>query len=294
MIIFLLSSSYIENTIIPNLEYLMGVNISEIVLLKENHTESEFAKLATVRVKLFNNIYEALTYSDLIIIDAGTVENSKINSCIKIAKMNKKIYHIINLTQAGDVLILPDEKIKSVPLIFIITLGEFHQSPSFELSINEMFNNCKVPFYQDFSPVTRSIIANFQNNHILNPLIQKSISNSNFKVAIRTINERSIKQICDNVYFVDMINDLQPDYIALICENNLLNDDDYKNILQYRFNRRINLILHSDYISIYWGGTKCPILKTNDFHISLSSREKNNVLKDIFNSITFPDRVQVL
>lgn len=297
MILFLISSSYIENTLITNLDYLLGIDISEIILLKENHIESEFSKITKIKITLFNSVDEAVNYSDMIIIikPYGS-ENCKYESIVSKIQKKDKMYHFIDLNQLDTNSYNLNNNIEVetdvVPTIAIISIGQFNQIQNLELYLNRVFNEKNIRFYQEFSANSNILLNKFKKQKILNSKINNHINLKGYEIAFKTIITDSITGAIDDIELINSIHKMSPDFVILMCENNVKEFTDSLEFLQYRLNKRFDLILYSDYISVSWDDSNYPVLVTNNFNTNFNKNEHGkSIWQIIIDRIALPENI---
>ena len=219
MIVFLISSSYIENTLITNLDYLIGMNISEIVLLKENHSETEYANLNKLKIVLFDSVENAVLYSDMtIIIKPYNSDNGNYESIALNLQKNDKVCYYFDLDKLDNNSCGQNNCFQesAVPIILLISVGQFNQIQNIEFSLNRIFNNNNVQFHQVFSEASTELINYLKKNNLFNQKIDNQNCCSSYDVEIRTINTDNIEKAINDINLIDSIYKISPDFVILI------------------------------------------------------------------------------
>lgn len=296
MKIFLLSSSIIENTLISNLDYLINRNITEILMLQENHTENEFLKYSKHKIVLCNTIKDAITLCDsAIIISPPNIQSDKYKLIYEYVKINvQETYYLdisyLQCTEISKNILYPPD----IPTILVLAIGRFHQVQTLELSLNELFTKKKVNFTQLFSPTTTMVINNLKERNLLNQSIENSLYPSRFDVRLMTCCFESFEVAFNNLALLETVQKILPSYVFLVGEKNLLHNEKWLNSFMNRLNCTFDSILYADYISILWDEVFVPIRITNNFNLYLKNEDSEAIWNDITKRIVFPENIKVI
>lgn len=297
MTMFLLSSSIIENSLIPNLDYIIGRDITKIVVLRENHTEYEYSEYSKHEVVLCNTIFEATAICDFaIIILPPNVTDDRYETIYKYVKTKIRDTYFMNLNRDScwNEISRASLHAKDIPTILILAIGRFHQVQNIEISLNEIFSKNQIKFRQSVSHTTVRILHEFRNQKLLNPKIDNSLSASDFDVMIQTWCSDSFELAFNDMSLLKTVYEADPSYVFLACERNFQSNSELISSFQYRLNCKFNSVIYSDYVSIIWDEIPTPILITKKINSYLSDKEKESLWDDIVNRIVFPDGLKVI
>lgn len=297
MKIFLLSSAIIENSFISNLEYMIDRNITEIVMLQENHTVTEYSKYSKNTIILCNTILEATEICDAaIIISPPDIQNHRYEAIYDYIKERIQETYYIDLASC-----LQRNEISTaiscstdIPTILILAIGRFHQVQNLELSLNELFSRKKVHFSQHFSPTTSMILEEFKNKKLLSKEIENSLYTSSFELKITTLCSESLEAAFNDLSLLETVHKLDPSYVFFVSERNPQDKQEYLEAFQNRLNYKLDSILYSDYLSISWDEIPTPILITNRLNLYLREEDKELIWNEITKKIAFPSGVKVI
>lgn len=296
MKIFFVSSSFVENSLIYNLDYLTDRNITEIVLLQENHTASEHQKCLKYTITLCDTVLSATTICDAaIIIAPPNIQSRRYEMIYEYVKTRiQETYYIDLSTACYDKIYKTIPYSADIPTVLILALGKFHQVQNLELSLNELFSLKEVAFNQFFSPMTAIMIEEFRNKKLLNQNIINSIHASCFDIQITSLCYESFESAFNNMILLETVHKMSPSYVFVVSERNLQEKQEWIGIFQNRLNCQFNSILFSDYMSLLWDNAPTPILITNKFNPYLKSEKRESIWNAITKNIAFPEKLKVI
>lgn len=311
MKVFIMSSSYIENTIAWEISHLLGVKVDTIFFLEENHTRNEIDWLYKdhQNIQLFSNYKEAILQSDfVIIINTGDILIKIINECIMYAKDNNINICVIEdqpLSDNIDKPVIFDKNIaySEKPVILLFTVGEYCQTYCVEMTLNKLFYENKINFRQEFSTWTEKIIKKIGHIGFFNSKLLYHETKVPYDIIIKTLNGNMILDIENHLDSAFLPHQFKPNYVIIICERFFASHETITNIFRYRYLRNINKIIYSKYVS---GPKKLeqefPILcfsqdEIND-HIQIDDelldKVKETLFEDIISKIAISNEIQII
>ncbi len=265
-----------------HLDYLMKFSLTEVLLLKENHTNNEsFSYVSNIKITLCENIEKCLYNSDIcIVVKDDDIPESSINRLLNLSiKYEKKCYILKNPFKNN---LYSAEKINQYfqkievekqPVILNISLGYISQSYAVEILIDKIFNNHNIFVKHFYTNHTYSILQQLNNNELLKSDISKRIfrneGDNHYNAIICSVNiGENLKEISS---YMDLFRKIKADYTILQTDRNFDDDKIVKNILLYGCFTNIEMIIKSHYI------------KTNqdNFVYCNSTIYNNNIIKDL-------------
>lgn len=297
MKIFILSSSILENTIFSNLYYLINRDITKIIMLRENHTSDEYTDHMKNKVILCNTISEATEICDIAIIilpnDTLYDKYKKIYEYVKTKVLKTYYLNFENFSNYNNQFPIISN-INDIPTILILAIGNFHQVLNLEISLNELFSEKNVDFYQSFSPATTRVLEELKKQKLLNHKVERSLCAPNYDIKIVTWCCTNFQDAFNDLSLLEAVHNTSPSYFFLVSERNILENEELQNALMNRLNCSFNSILYSDYVSIVWDEVATPIRISNDFNLYLNKEKKELLWNEILKRIAFPKDVKVI
>ena len=295
MKIFLLSSSIVENSVIYNLDYLIDRNITEIIMLQENHTKSELQECSKYAITLCDTILSAIKICDAaIIIAPPNIQSHRYKTIYEYVKTEVQETYYIDLSSLCDKSSTSIPCSADIPNVLILAVGRFHQVQNLELSLNELFSLKKVHFNQFFSPMTATLLKEFENRNILNRNIINSMRSLCFDIQITALCYESFELAFNDLSLLENIHKMSPSYVFIVGEGNLQKDQEWIGVFQNRLNCQFNLILFSDYVSVLWNNVPTPILLSNKYNPYLRNEDMESLWNAITKNIAFPEGLKVV
>lgn len=297
MNIFLLSSSFIENTLISSLDYIIDRNITKITLLRENHSINEFIDYNKADIRLCDTLLEAVDMCDAaIIIVPANSRSDKYKKIYEFIKTKLDNVSFIDLNDFQDINkpFKVDSDIDETPTILIIALGHYHQVLNLEITLNEAFVENNIKIMQVFSNDGNAVLKGIESTGMLNKRIKNSVYTPNIDIRIITYCFESYELLFNNLPLLETIHKLSPCYTFLACEHNMKDSVEKIDILQNRLNRKFDSVLFSNYESIVWDNIPTPILITPNYASPVENEDKISLWNTITKKITFPDEVTII
>ena len=148
--IFIFSTSFLTRLLLMNLDYVLEINFDTVVLLRENHHESE---KYSYKIELYNDIDSCLNICDYVLIcRAPNIPEKNINRLIQKATIcNKKIISIEYLNSLDNSSLIEKHQINtSIPIILHLSIGQASQFYGLEILINKVLQKHNIKFVQFF------------------------------------------------------------------------------------------------------------------------------------------------
>lgn len=292
-----MSSSIIENTLIYNLDYLICHNITEVIMLQENHVEFEYEnKFSRYAIKFCDKVSSAITMCDVaIIIAPSNIQKNQYQMIFEYVKsrINETYYFDFSDIRCNQT---PKSMhcSKNIPTVLVLAIGRFHQVLNLELALNELFLTKKVAFKQTFSYVTANMLEKFERNNLLNSEIVKSIHTACFDIQITTLCHESCEEAFNDLLLLEVVQNMNPSYVFLVGENDLQEKQEIIDAFQKRLNCYFNSVFFSDYVSVLWYDSRTPILITNKCNPHFKYDDYEEIWNSIIRNIAFPERLKVM
>ena len=181
MIIFLLASTYIQNSILDYLSLILGFNIESVLILKENYYDFRINKFELYELTVVDTIKDGIARSDITITIPYEIPQTTIDEADGMCKQFRKKFTLLPIEKIYNN--VPHQfltvnahysniYISKNPIILILQLGNFAQITKFQLSINKFFSDKGYNFGQIFSSEFLSAVTDEDSmeNVILNKI----------------------------------------------------------------------------------------------------------------------------
>ncbi len=303
--IFIFANAYAAKTAMYMLDYVLNINFTNILLLRENHSLVEFDyRTVKKHIVIYDNIDECLEKAKyVLVIKDNDIPNSSIDKIINESIIKKKKYIVVDnpwedIDLANkDLCVLCKNKfseisISNVPNILLIGCGMASQLYCMEVLINNILTSEKLLFSQIFSDETQTFI-NYLSDYGINQafISPTTISKDESIITVQSIN------IGDNLnsiknYF-EIINRIQPDFIILQVPAGLKDLDLIINFFKYGLLMPIDLIVKSHFVPyrnikvLYRDANQNNVFKYYD-----DIRIKTILKQSIFSKMALPTGVQ--
>lgn len=269
------------------LEYVLGIPINKIFLMKENHSSTEiFHKSSNLKIEIRNDLDECIKQSDKIIITQDVKSHG-------IIPQDKCIY--VNtpwdgLKKASTHILTSKSKIcTKKPTIVIVSIGDFTNHYCVEIAINKVLSQNKIRYSQFFSYETKYVFSRLLDEK--NNLIKHSEIKSPDVLVLTFTNVKHNNQL------YDIVNRFLPDVLLICIDKSFYFMDNIIGFSKHIY--PINMIIESEYVSYQISEGKynpiyCDIEPSkNCNHIFDSSFEKK-LTSTIFEGISLPKDVYIV
>lgn len=298
MKILLISNSYYELTLLNILDDIFPYDISQIILLQENHSKNDTFNCKH-EIIISPSLLEAVNNCDIVLLFKHPHMNKELEeklSCI-CETLNKKIESFcIPFSEDQIKIITTKEKMKykELPVIMILSLGLYNQHIYTEVLINKIFQKLGVATIQLLSNELASIMQ--QAN-----LKQNASRNTEDEVIIQCVSCTDIEGLLNNKELLKTFEIASPDFTIINIESGLNEKCDIKDLIErieYRFNTKTDLVISSNFCSIrdkkntyiplyYKGNEHDCFLRVDDLNL------ENVVKREIIDKITFPKGIMI-
>lgn len=302
--LFIYSNSFVAKTIIYKLCFVLNISIDEVLLLNENHRQNEegINTWCGCDINLYADIDECINLSDYIfIIRDSNVPTKHIDYILKQSvALGKKCFELNNhwreyslcKSKCDELINLNFEKF---PVILNISLGPTSQQYCLEVLINSIFEKSKVNIKQIFSPATYSFFSQLNSYKILNSSLSAQLDNQKvFSVMVCSLD---IGVDFNNITkYIDMIKNINPDFIILQTNIRFDEYETAKNIFKYGCLASLDLIVKSHFNTITLEDVNVVYcsnhITSNTFIKDLESIDLESELKsNIFSKLSLPKGV---
>lgn len=300
--LFIYSNSFVANTILYQLPFLLNIHVDEVILLKENHPNEVSCSKFGVKIKLLSNISECIKRSDIIFILKD--DNTPLRIISKILDMAReyciKCYEIENPWSKYDYLakednLTIDEDIKKYPVVLSISLGPSAQQYCLELLLNKILSKHNIGIKQVFSPTTYSFLSQLVDYRLTSKEICMQFENVlNFQVVLYAMD---IGVDFNNIRaFMDTIKTINPDFVIIQTNIRFCEYEIAKMLFKYGCFVDLDLIVKSHYNTVTLEDANI-IYCSNNISVTdfVKDLEQNNLEDElefkIFSKLTLPQGV---
>ena len=292
--IFIFANAYAAETAMYMLDYVLDINYSNIILLKENHSSIEFEnRMFEKHIVTYDDIDECLENSDYILVIKDVfIPQSSIDKIVKKSKIGNKKYIVVDnpweYTDSlnKDLCDICEKKMDeydfgNVPNILLIGCGMASQLYCTEVLINNILTSERILFSQIYSDETRVFLEDLSQYGINQAFISPNI--------IINIGDdlNNIKN------YLEIINKIQPDFIILQVPEGFMEFDLIVNFFKYGLMRPVDIIIKSRFIPYKKYKVLCRDTNPNNTFKSYDDIRIKEILKQsIFSKMSLPICVQ--
>ena len=293
MKILLISNSYIETTIINILDYILPYDISEIILMEENHSTNDIINCEH-NIIICKNLFEAIKKCNIVLLFKTEYMH------VELEKKLKEICGAANKNFVSFDLNIPIERCYTTeikeefnceekPVITILSLGSFNQHLYLEILINRIFREMGVIVTQSFSRDAENILQQTNPGCFF-------VNSTKAEVFIKCVECGDIESILQNKELLSIFEKSNSDFTIINIESGLNEKCDVNELIkkiEYRYNINCDLIVSSNYCSINDKKNKYIPLSYNDkMFLSVNDFDLGNIIKEkILDKITFPKKI---
>ncbi len=296
MKIFLLSSSYTENTFIMSLNSLFANPVDEVYVLYENHQPGEFDNIKNCRIIMVKKIIDALSVCDAVFIIEDNLYKPKIGELESISRVHNCKFIHVSLDETKMRTTESEDSYNVLPVILILSIGRYNQVNGYELYLQRMFTEHSIRVSHEYSQITENTLRKLENEGLLNSSY-RYYKHAESNVIIKTIEIDSLFDLYD-IDLVLLINKIKPDYSIVLTQRAINSDDtDVSSVIKYRFGILINKIFESDYYAIPWQHDFVPVLYKNELELLpriYNEKKAEGLIIDILNHVSYPDGIQIV
>ncbi len=302
--ISIIANSYLAKTLTYDIEYLLGCNVKNVFLLKENHTTLEFIdNHSKINFILCDNIEYMIAQSDLVLFFKNSFSPDTLIKRIDFMSCNNpEKFIVVEESEVAltdiDINIIDD---MNMPMILLISYSKFTQQLCTEIMLNKNFNDLNIRIKQDFSKESETLISSLYKNNIIN----KNIINDRKReledcdVLIKSISADIFGSIDKNLWLLNYITKAKPDYIIINTNYKVNINKDNLLFFMHRYGYEINTIIYSEFvpiitndvnsISVYIGQQNKKIQSLHKMQLL-----KNDIVSDILSKISLPSGVEII
>ena len=278
--LFVLSTAFFTKFITLNLDYVLNIPFDTIVLLQENHKQSE---TYPYNVELYSDIDMCVSVSDYILIfNTPTIPPKTIALAEEKAKgLGKTIISLdySKIFSPHKNTIIPAVN-KSTPLILHLSISVASQAYGVEVLLNKILNKFDINFTQNFTHTTSNIFNELCEKSVLS----ETIANRFLKEADNADVIVLSKEIAIDDTFEDSINiisDFLPDVVIVQTDLKYRECMEIKKSILNKAKTSVDLIVSSSYyplkdsLIIYCNDVKAEdteLIETNNFELTLEKK----------------------
>lgn len=259
--VFILSDFYSTQLISRCLDYISNINVSEIILLEENHKNNStvWGKLP-IRFSIVHTIEDCVFKSDVVLIlnNIGVSRDSINYTKLLTAKYNKLLFEIqtpdfimeaILKNKSSDFYrkLPPSNKLKDCTNILLINIGTLSLCTNMEIMLREILTNYSANLFQFFSEHTLTILEQMETQSIIDEkhIAQcRELRPSDADISIITIDVGcDIQSIWE---YSQYVKEISPDFV-IVTANIVNNSIEIRNYVKYHFERSIDILSFSPF-----------------------------------------------
>ncbi len=286
MVAFIISSSYVESTILVLLEYLTKLHITSFILMAENHTDKELLLKNHTNISLCDSIESGILACDIIIVvNCKFLPNSTLTEVeLKSEFYNKRLL-VLNTIFNNECEVSWNTSRErpngGIPNICLVSIGSFTQIEQTEIFVHKILGQNNITVQFQMSPATEHILK--QMPRTTDRSRTESIYNQ-LGVSVVTFLYNDILELLNDYMLVQNIHDLQPDCIIVNVESTFNDFDKMNNVFLYRFNKKIDLFVISNYSST----NSISVIRRPIYHVFYP-----NIRNSILNNVSdFEDQIK--
>lgn len=290
--IFIYSNSFSTMTFMCKLKYILNIEIDEVLLLKENHRQTEKRMLGFYGydINVYSNIDDCIAKCDYIF----AITNSNMPSeCIEYVarRSNKLCKKYIEIKNPWSEKTLTKKEMlkgnlndsKNYPLILLIALDDSSQQYYTEILLNEIFAENGINIKQVFSPSTYSILKQLSEYDLVSYNLVKQFKE--IKKHVVNIYSVNIGADFNNIVnYMDIIKILNPDYVILQTGIRFCEYEVAKQIIKWGCSSTLDLIIKSHYNNVTLNDAKIYYCDNQILVDDLVNDIENSSLKE---SVTY-------
>lgn len=293
--VFIFSNTFVAKNILYKIKYLLNIDIKQIILLSENHSEKEFARGDQINVILYNNLGDCISHADItiMIIDKNipiTSIDYIITESQRTGKRYIKIQNPWSEESTDDMNQCKEYDFNKIPTVLCVGLGIESQLYCMELLINKILTTSKVKFNQLYSKCTENLLLQF-DDELLNKSLTQQLrpSDKECDVIVRSINiGRNINNLMKYAETIKLTN---ADFLILQVSADFNDNESAKNIIKFGCFSTLDIITKSRYLSIGRLNVYCnKIDDNNSLTMNIDDCDIEEKLKFLlFSKISYPD-----
>ena len=294
MNLFLYSSNYMIECLVPNAEYVFNKKIDNLYIY-DNEEKSDVVKIENKNcVKVSNDVELCIKNSEItVIIEDGYTSKRFTETIIDICKrLNQKYYSIKISQKESRGFILPIEIVdKRKPVILVCYHGNSTKVEKLELSFCRRFFDSNVLCFKLLSPITNSVITEIFKTKDYNNLS----ANIDYDVVLITLD---LARVANNdIEIYSTIVSAHPDFM---CDNNFTEFQEIQNLFKYKLNIKVDFIIKSNLISYIEDGQlyriKTNTIFENNFPnvFDYTNEIEDYIYKVMMSKITRPNLVKAM
>lgn len=302
MKVLLISNTYIESTLLNVLDDLLPYEITQIILLEENHIKNDMIK-CTHEILICPNLDEGIKQCEIVLLVKHPemnllLEDTIISYCNRYKRKYLIIESLSNIPiHQRDNTEIETIKCNNAPVICLVAIGDFAQHLCIEFILNRIFKKIGVNVQQIYSIEAKNLLRQ------LSPQTESDEKNrDHYEVVIQSIIHNNVNDVLQNAELLKIFEATKPDFTIVNIESGLTEKCDVESIIksmEIRYNTKIDMVVSSSYCSIKDNkNSYMPMYynkKTSDTFYSIEDIELENIIKQkIMTKITLPNDVELL
>lgn len=250
--LFIYANSFATRTLLYHVDYLFNFHVSEILLLKENHTDAEvFHRNRNLKLLFCDKIEDAIIKADMTIaLLDDNIPKNKLGRIVDLSSQAGKECLVINNPWSTSTVKNGIENLSrghiaeysEKPVILLVSTGRFAELYYTELLLNEIMFRENVSIVQEYSESTKLLISQLSVFGIVNESILRSINNSflHANIIIKSILLTELSSETDEYR-------IKPDCTIMTCLSDCECFSRLFDLFTYKYNRSLDLVTYLPY-----------------------------------------------
>lgn len=251
--LFIYANSFVTRTVLYHVDYLFNFHVSEILLLKENHTDVEvFHRNRNLKLLFCEKIEDAIIKADMTIaLLDDNIPKNKLERIVDFSSQTGKECLVIKNPWATSTVKNGIENLShghiaeysEKPVILLVSTGRFAELYYTELLLNEIMFRENVSIVQEYSESTKLLISQLSAFGIVNESILRSINNSfsHANIIIKSI-------LLTELYSETDEYRIRPDCTIMTCLPDCECFSQLFDLFTYKYNRPLDLVTYLPYV----------------------------------------------
>ena len=294
--IFIFSTGYNVRLFLRSALSLLNFDISEIVLLKENHIRDNFLASFSYRIKFVSNLEQGVSYSDItLIIKDESLPDSSICKINQLCKFQRQ--RCIEVDLSIDPMEYNEYLKNEISMysnksttILCVCIGKAAEHTLTEMVLHNAFVHNNICAQQLYSQTTFSLIKSLSSNNILDSHLASQLVSNNCAHTISVVT-MCVDSPSELKHYQWLINNLVPDFVVVGLSRGYLTPDGVSRIIREVFYVDVDIIVSSRYrivnneFTVYCDE---PSIIDNNV-LDIDDREFNNeLITRIFSKLALP------
>ncbi len=290
---FIFANAYTAKTLLMGINYLFSMQITSVLLLRENHHQDNFQNNKAPNVVVYDNIYECVINCDMVLVlEDDFIPQKSIDQIRALATShNKRFLKIQNpfttFNSKTQQFCKARLNYAQRPVVFCLSISPASQYLYIELLLNNIFKRRKIAIRQIFSDEAYSFLNQIKSTGYLHNYIATSLSpntSDNYEVIVETLNIY-MPSLLNN--YLEHIRNIHPDFTILLSDEKLNEYSLIKDVMKYGAATNLDLTITSNYLFTYGNQRILYFNKSNGLEVDCTNIESKDLGEEIMRRIIF-------